>query len=498
LSETEATLPEEISAPGWEQWVFCADDHMQCECRGMIRWGAPGHWRKVHPVIDVPTVCSVAELGDPDPSVAYGKHCECAVQRGSRTWYKLSPAVLPEEDSSKPIVSCAKARAAAAHPRAEKADEALWTALCAFCGGEGRDALPRAGSLALAPSAMEDIMQVWLDPRFRKNYEDAYDGRGWVERAWVNYVGNCAEGGKYDRMMTQLLRSVHAFSKEPIVVVHFGMVPPSSWDPKVFPQLVLLHARPLPQTDKWRSFNFNKYRSMLLAKVRVGIELDADEFLAPGADAMFARTAAEVTEDYPFPILPVHFLPDIGPNKSNGIWWPRYCHDDGSCPKQTMRWGHAHPTWTFHALPWLGKWLRRYLRDEVLPPREGFAHSELRVAAVPEDEDLLNLALWEDGATKQWCKFETPDPRDFDFFLAGSDDGIVDIVPDPRFYPHGAPLVFYSAHHAIEPEASKRYLDKLEERQRIGNLPAPITYKGSYYRNGEELRKAHSDVRCLI
>ena len=30
-------------------------------------------------------------------------------------------------------------------------------------------------------------------------------------------------------------------------------------------------------------------------------------------------------------------------------------------------WGHAHPTWTFWALPFLGRWIRRHLRDETLP-----------------------------------------------------------------------------------------------------------------------------------
>ena len=28
---------------------------------------------------------------------------------------------------------------------------------------------------------------------------------------------------------------------------------------------------------------------------------------------------------------------------------------------------HAHPTWTYWALPFFGRWLRRHFRDERLP-----------------------------------------------------------------------------------------------------------------------------------
>ena len=51
---------------------------------------------------------------------------------------------------------------------------------------------------------------------------------------------------------------------------------------------------------------------------------------------------------------------------------------------QTMRWGHAHPTWTYWALPFLGRWLRRNFRDETLPAT-GKAIA-LRVVEIPEEE----------------------------------------------------------------------------------------------------------------
>ena len=37
-------------------------------------------------------------------------------------------------------------------------------------------------------------------------------------------------------------------------------------------------------------------------------------------------------------------------------WLPgRFCPDPPKCELHSMRWSHAHPTWTFWALPWLGQ-----------------------------------------------------------------------------------------------------------------------------------------------
>lgn len=33
----------------------------------------------------------------------------------------------------------------------------------------------------------------------------------------------------------------------------------------------------------------------------------------------------------------------------------------------------------------------------------GFDAAGLRVGEIMEDEDMLNVALWEERATKQWC-----------------------------------------------------------------------------------------------
>merc|ERR1719461_1406974 len=87
-----------------EPWVFCAEQFMQCLCPGKIRWGSPDHWKVVE-AQESPLTCSTDKLGDPRPGDS-GKHCECAVQRGSSFWRTLSPAVLPKVDAVQPVVSC--------------------------------------------------------------------------------------------------------------------------------------------------------------------------------------------------------------------------------------------------------------------------------------------------------------------------------------------------------------------------------------------------------
>jgi hypothetical protein len=64
--------------------------------------------------------------------------------------------------------------------------------------------------------------------------------------------------------------------------------------------------------------------------------------------------------------------------------------------------------WTYWALPFLGRWLRMNFRDETLPRRVRDADkgelgvmTALRVTDVPEDEDVLNIGVWEEGGTKQ-------------------------------------------------------------------------------------------------
>lgn len=78
---------------------------------------------------------------------------------------------------------------------------------------------------------------------------------------------------------------------------------------------------------------------------------------------------------------------------------------------------------------------------------------------VPEDEDLLNIGIWEEGGTKQWCKIDQVGVDEFDALLGGMDENnkckaghkCGDIVADRRFHPLGVAKAFFTAHHAVDP-----------------------------------------------
>lgn len=300
-------------------------------------------------------------------------------------------------------------------------------------------------------------------------------------------------------MTEELVRSIHLFSAIPVVVMNFGMYTPDHWRAK-FNRLILMHAAPFP-SEHWRSFHFNKLRAMLHVRAKVVVQLDSDQFVAPGIDSLFQLTEREITEEYPKPILPVHFL-DRNPKDYISVgnkvkYWHRHCPEK-ECLYQTLRWGHAHPTWTFWALPWVALWMRRNLRDETLPSSaEGDGPSAaLRILDVPEDEDLLNVGMWEDKATKQWCKFDVPGPGDFNLWLNRAH--VPDVEGEPRFHPIGAPKVFWTCHGSRNPEESAKWIDKIVSRVQAGDLPPALTFKGKSYADGAELRRAHPGVACII
>eukprot|EP00927_Polykrikos_kofoidii_P056724 TRINITY_DN50802_c0_g1_i1.p1 TRINITY_DN50802_c0_g1~~TRINITY_DN50802_c0_g1_i1.p1 ORF type:complete len:600 (+),score=68.96 TRINITY_DN50802_c0_g1_i1:82-1800(+) len=538
------------------EWVFCAPQGGQCDgCPGQVRWGFGSSWIELAPRKPDPVRCNIEDLGDPLPGEDL-KRCECAVLRDSEFYRTLNPSVLAQSAS----LERADDLVASCEVFETRAGERLWSSISwdavrDLCGegiGKSRERRVRHGSSLLlmrselgrsktvrsdmgagsvgnkndaaslplkittevipaqfsrsGPRSLDDktvrgLLRAWVDPRFSDNYASIYGGDGWAPQAFVNFVWNARAGSRYAKMTEQLIRSVHLFSSRPVIVVNFGMATPPEWDAKHFPRLVLLHATPI----QGRSGNFNKYIAILLARVRTGVQLDSDQFVVPGVDALFHRTEEEVNAEYPIPILPVHFLPDKGPNLG-GSWWPRFCNGN-DCGKQTLRWGHAHPTWTYWALPFFGRWLKRHLRDEELSARPGDPRSAIRVSDVAEDEDLLNLGTWEEGGSKQWCKFDVPDPSEMDSFLESGTPSSKpcnpphcrgDIESDSRFYPFGAPLVFYTAHHAVDPDSSKEYITKLLEAKESNRLPPPIRYAGRFFNTSQELLAVYPKLGCTI
>lgn len=502
--------PPEASAPtGKAQWVFCAAQWQDCTCQGNVRWGNKEKWLIIKPkkAGELQTVkCSVQVLEDVLPGDD-GKHCDCEVIPGSSFHRGLNPMWLEDQEAEEmgaPLVaSCDLWREDSESPWGQK----QWMATEAFCS-EDWDG-EEAGERKMSLSTMQKLMEARVDPHFReayrKNFAESGAMKGWTKRAFLNYFAG-PPAGKHAKMTEELIRSVHMFSEELIIVVNFGMTSSVKLTPKRFPRLILLHGRPM-HTDLKRSFNFNKLRAFLFSRALAGVGLDSDQFVAPGVDRLFEMTEREITEKYPLPIMPVHFL-DRGP-KDLGIWWSRYCPND-VCSLQTLRWGHAHPTWTYWALPFIGRWLRRNFRDETLPKvTSGKVKAPaLRVVEIPEDEDLLNVGLWEEKATKQWCKFDITDPLEFHFLFewktkygnrcSMGGHGCANISPDRRFYKHGAAKLFYTAHHAVEPADTHKQVDRISKKLKEGSWPnSTIVFQQKLW-TAEDLRKDHPQLECLV
>jgi len=336
---------------------------------------------------------------------------------------------------------------------------------------------------------LAELLEVKLVPGYERQYQQWYRADGWIDEAFINYFANKGAGGeKYLKQTELLIESVHRFSSRPIVAVNFGTSPaPAHW--KKRERLILLEAKPLPEGE---SFNYNKFRAMLFSRARTGIELDSDQLVLRGVDRMFARTAEEVTRAYPYPILPVHWMSKDDDPKFPNRPYKDYDYKCPNCPKRTMRWGHAHPTWTHWALPFVGNLLEKYLEKKML--------GRIQAGTISEDEDALNVGLWTVQAKKQWCKFDIPFPGLFQHFIsqdakpleAGAVDG--HLYADPKWFPQGIPLVFYTAHDTKDPVKTSELLEQLTK-----STPSDAIYfDGKFYADGLALKASHPELPCLI
>lgn len=275
-------------------------------------------------------------------------------------------------------------------------------------------------------------------------------------------------------------------------MANFGRRLPRSWTPKRFPRLVVLHARSTRELHQ--SFNFNKHTAMLFSKIKSGLVLDADQFANRGLDVLLQRAAQETTKAYPYPIQPVHWL-SRDPEASDMRAYPKEYtwewYGSEGVPQRTMRWGHAHPTWSHYALPWLAKWT-----SYVLAPNSTEAPAWLTRQGKIEDEDLMNVALWAtSGATKQWCKYDIMQPDDFDMYMM-QQEGNDTLFADSKYYPQGIPLVFLTAHAAKLPLISHWWLGRLWDQG--STTRKPIFHEGKWFSSAQELYAYDPALPCMI
>lgn len=162
-----------------------------------------------------------------------GKHCECEVDPTSDFVSHVSPAVRKHSASPK-VTSCDVFESA---KQGEPWDREQWKAVAGLCSGPALN-LPEAGADAMSVQSLASMVDAWISEGFSNNYARLYRD-GWLEEAFVNFIGSSPSRTKWALINEQLIRSVHLFSTRPIVVIHFGMVTPREWDPKKYPRLVV-------------------------------------------------------------------------------------------------------------------------------------------------------------------------------------------------------------------------------------------------------------------
>jgi len=340
-------------------------------------------------------------------------------------------------------------------------------------------------------SQTSPYMEVFQDKRFKENYHHVYKSDGWADSAWVNYVAVKKSGGVFGKLTERLVESIHRFSQHPIIVVNFGQEAPEELSPRRFPRLVLLHARGFDPALRL-SFNFNKLRAILLAQAKVGASLDSDMLLVgPQADQLLNRTAEEITEKYRFPMMPTHFLDrDLrDKNSGKGNFLPYSCKN---CPEPTMRWGQAQPTWTHWSFPFVSRWLTAKMK--------GRSQNGVPTDDIAEDEDLLNVALWSEGATKSWCAFQTGGINFlWENLYPQHPPGPYPYYEDPRYFPAGIPVAFWFGHAEKDPAHIDNALTFLSDSSRINTQPPkPFYHNMTFFASFKELKQAYPDLKCTL
>ena len=102
------------------------------------------------------------------------------------------------------------------------------------------------------------------------------------------------------------------------------------------------------------SFNFNKFRAMLQLRIRTAVQVDADMVVGSACDRLFDATEKHVTAEYPYPIMPVHWMSRYAEKGKFIDGFGVYAAPYPQNFPPRIRWAHCHPTWTYHALPFIG------------------------------------------------------------------------------------------------------------------------------------------------
>eukprot|EP00434_Breviolum_minutum_P004935 symbB.v1.2.004352.t1/scaffold240.1/size264318/8 len=469
----------------------------ECACYGKIRWGTSGRWVHVYPTSSTVAnrlSCQVGKQpGGPDlVDVSPGddtKHCECQVTTGSYFFHCINILALPRDQRKRLAVEEGSNCGIFAEDTSI-AGRRLWKGVRGICNASLAKAA--AGAKALPSKKLIQAVKTYVTLTFASNYKRFYES-GWIKRGFVSYFSGPLEGAQ-SQSMELLIESVHRFSVYPIVVLHAGMATPLHWSPRVFPRLILLSVAELPL---FIGHSITLLLAAVVSRVQTGILLNYNALVFPGVDNLFKETEREINAEYPYPIMPVHFMDKKA--SDGGTFWG-HVEASGSS-RQSMRWSHFGLFWTSHALPFLGTLLRGLLRDESYDAKAPYEPIKMR--QLHDVESALNVALWTVGARKQWCKVDAPDLTEVEEWLkldkgtCGDKSVCAPLLSDSRFYPHGIPKVFLSLRFGSDVKRTQAVLATVVARHKKKNMPDPILYYRNY-RNGREVKKDWPDIPCLL
>ena len=402
-----ATLPltgyvnESLTREAKDLWLFCAGQWEQCACYGQIRWGSEHHWQIIPPPsaqtanrvkCKVGKEAGFPEMLDMNPGDDT-KHCECQVNTASSFFLYLNFLAIPREERKK--ISALEASSCWIFMADNSTGGVhLWRGMEGICNPNWTDI--SAGQKPLPYKKITAALKSYVNPVFADTYNRLYDV-GWPRRAFVSFFTGTLEGSQ-TQAVELLIEAVHRFSVYPIILFHAGMATPMHWSPRVYPRLILLSISELPMS---LGHSTTLLLAAVISRVQTGILVPFNALVFPGVDRLFAAAEREITEQYPYPIMPVHFLnrqPADG-----GSFWTHFC-SKSLCPRQTMRWSQLGLFWTVHALPFLAQTLRSVFRDESFSADAPF--EPIRIKRVQDVESLINIALWKVGAYKQPAVFD--------------------------------------------------------------------------------------------
>lgn len=371
-----------------------------------------------------------------------------------------------------------------------------------------------------AQPKLHGLLEYFLPSTFEATYSKYFDDKGFTDAGIVGFFyiqDNDPSQSSYVKSMENWIRALDANTDLPALVYHVGETSTflkllHIWSPKKFPKLVLFHMVDYESLfKKGQGFSrhdaphTNKARAQILSHVRTGIIIDTDEIILPvagGIDKLVRRTQEESNEDYPYPILQVHWM-SRDPRSDDGGYnkYDFHCESDPVlCGKQMARWAQNNvQTWSAAALPFVVTAWEDFMLENG--PKE-VVHTSM-------DEPTINWHLWKAGALKQWCRFDIPFPEELPY--AGKTPAEIrlalDAYPghtykDPLYYPNGVPGASLAVHNMKNAEDSSALLGvahDLTASANFGLLRGEVSwsYMGKTF-TADQLKASYPDLKCLL